>query len=381
MVRRVDPVGPPIGKLTVVFFPLMDKHDPVSRLRCPACRAETLCVRDDEAGKVACRSCDAIFPVDRETGVIAFSAHHADGAVKSDIQKWWGDLYAQIYQDYDRAITSDALDSDLDDLEAMFRRRRHMAVIEMGSLDLAGKQVLEIGSGAGAHSCLFKRRGANVTAVDLTPARALSTARKLALTRGENPGRAYQADAENLPFPNESFDIVYSNGVLHHSENTAACVAEVYRVLKPGGRAVIMLYSRHSANYWLSIVPRGILFGGVFRWPEAEWVGRVTEGTPKFGATRNPITRVYSARAMRALFADFTIESLRKLSFQFDHFAIPRLTQLRDLFLRALGHRLYRGGGLLVYGKPFYAETDLEMTLAPYLGWGWAIVARKEPPR
>lgn len=350
-------------------------------LRCPACRTATLRAAADRG--LACGTCGASFPVDPETGVVAFSAVHADGAVKNDIQKWWGDLYAQIYKDYDRTLSAESLDADLDDLEVMFRRRRHIAAVEMGALDLAGKRVLEIGSGAGAHSCLFKRRGADLVAVDLTPARALSTARKLALARGPGPARAYQADAENLPFRDEAFDVVYSNGVLHHSEDTVRCVAEVGRVLKPGGRAVIMLYSRHSANYWLSIVPRGILLGGIFRRPqiewEAEWIGRVTEGTPQFGATRNPITRVYSARAMRALFSDFTVESLRKFGFQLDNFSVPRLTQIRDWALKTLGHKPYRGGGMLVYGKPFYADTDLELALAPVLGWGWAIVAQKHP--
>ena len=348
--------------------------DAASILRCPACRAAKLRV----AGSgLTCESCGAIFSADPQTGVIAFSAAHADGAVKSDIQKWWGDLYAQVYRDYDRTLAAETLDADLDDLDAMFRRRRHIAAVEMGALDLAGKRVLEIGSGAGAHSCLFKRRGADLTAIDLTPARALSTARKLALARGPGPARAYQADAEGLPFRDETFDIVYSNGVLHHSKDTNACVAEVRRVLKPGGRAVIMLYSRHSANYWLSIVPRGILLGGIFRRPEAEWVGRVTEGTPKFGATRNPITRVYSALALREVFSGFTVESLRKFSFQFDNFSVPRLTQIRDWALKILGHKPYRGGGMLVYGKPFYAETDFELALGPWIGWGWAIVARK----
>ena len=351
--------------------------DRTAVLRCPACRATGLRVTSDSS--LVCADCGTAFPADPQTGVIAFSAAHADGAIKSDIQKWWGDLYAQVYRDYDRTLSAETLEADLDDLDAMFRRRRHMAAVEMGALDLAGKRVLEIGSVAGAHSCLFKRRGADLTAVDLTPARALSTARKLALARGDGPARAYQADAENLPFRDEIFDIVYSNGVLHHSEDTVRCIAEVKRVLKPGGRAVIMLYSRHSANYWLSIVPRGILFGGIFRRPEAEWVGRVTEGTPKFGTTRNPITRVYSARAMRALFSDFAVESLRKCSFQFDNFCVPRLTQIRDWTLKTLGHKPFVGGGVLVYGKPSYADTDLELALAPLLGWGWAIVARKAP--
>jgi ubiquinone/menaquinone biosynthesis C-methylase UbiE len=347
---------------------------PLSVMRCPACRAASLGTA--EAGLV-CGACATRFPADPKTGVVAFSTGFSDASIKSDIQRWWGDLYAQIYQGYDQNLTETGLDADLDDLEAMFRHCRHIASIEMGGLSLAGRSVLEIGSGAGAHSCLFKRRGADVVAVDLTPARAMSTARKLALARGAGIAQAYQADAESLPFQDASFDIVYSNGVLHHSEDTARCISEVHRVLKPGGHAVIMLYARHSANFWLSIVPRGLIFGGMFHWPEAEWIGRVTEGKPKFGTTRNPITRVYSAKAIRTLFAGFTLESLRKFSFQFDNFAVPQLTQIRDAALKWLGYRPYQGGGMLVYGKPFYADTSLELALGPSIGWGWAIVARK----
>lgn len=344
-------------------------------LRCPRCHKPVL--RHSDNRSLICNACSAGFAADPNSGVVAFSAAHADGSVKNDIQQWWGDLYEQIYRGYDLQLTARTLDEDLDDLDALFRRRKHMAVIEMGGFDLTGKRVLEIGSGAGAHSCLFKRRGADVVAVDLTPARALSTARKLSLARGPGPSVAYQADAESLPFHDETFDIVYSNGVLHHSEDTVRCVAEVRRVLKPGGHAVIMLYARHSANYWLSLLPRGILFGGIFRWPEAEWIGRITEGTPRFGSTRNPITRVYSARAMRALFSSFNIESLRKCSFQFDNFALPRLTQIRDRVLNAMGHKPHHGGGQLIYGKPFYPETALELALGPWIGWGWTIVVRK----
>src|SRR5205085_2094425 len=62
-------------------------------------------------------------------------------------------------------------------------------------------------------------------------------------------GRVEQADATRLPFRPASFDVVYSHGVLHHIPDIGAAVAEVYRVLRPGGRAVVMLYHRRSLNY------------------------------------------------------------------------------------------------------------------------------------
>src|SRR5207245_4997879 len=68
-------------------------------------------------------------------------------------------------------------------------------------------------------------------------------------------------DAENLDFNDNSFDLVYSHGVLHHTPDTARAVREIHRVLRPGGRAVVMLYHRNSYNYRVNI--RGLRRGGV----------------------------------------------------------------------------------------------------------------------
>lgn len=298
-----------------------------------------------------------------------------DSTIKRDIRAWWGDLYRQLYAADDSRWTGATLVRAIDDLEDMFRAREHLAAVEMPLNHLPGKKVLEIGCGGGGHSALFVRRGASVVAVDITPERAASAALKFSLLPGGD-GRAYQADAENLPFRDGVFDIVYSNGVLHHSENTGRALAEVRRVLKPGGRAVLMLYARHSATFWCNILPRGLLTGAIFRRPEGEWIGRITEGTPKHGTTRNPITRVYSRRELAKLLRDFRIVSLRKSSFQFDNFAVPRLTQTREWVFRRLG-RAPHPGGVLVYGRPYFVETALERALGRHIGFAWNIVVEK----
>ena len=295
---------------------------------------------------------------------------------KQDVRAFWGDLYQQLYAENDAGLSPESLLRQIDELEDLFRIREQSCVVEMPISEIGGAKVLEIGSGAGGHSCIFAHHGARVTAVDITPERVASTAAKFAMLSGEGSGKALQADAENLPFADDSFDIVYSNGVLHHSPDTERCIAEVRRVLKPGGTAVIMLYSRISAAFMFNIFPRGIVTGEMFRWPEAEWVGRLTEGKPKFGNTRNPITRVYSRRQMERLFADFEIVSLRKWSFQFDNFCVPRLTQIRRWVLTRLGFRLHPGG-TIVYGQPIVPETAIERYLGRWLGFGWTIKATK----
>jgi ubiquinone/menaquinone biosynthesis C-methylase UbiE len=342
-------------------------------LRCPACHADGLSLNENALN---CESCNEVFPADPALGFATLlPPAMRSNAAKQNIQKWWGDLYEQLYGDTDRQLTPDGLSEMVTSFEGLMTLRRHLAVEEMPLADLAGKQVLEIGPGGGGHSCLFKKYGAQVTVADITPERAVSTVRKLSLMPGpESAG--FNADGEHLPFRNDAFDVVYSNGVLHHSENTDQCISEVLRVLKPGGIAVIMLYSRHSATYWLNIAPRALVTGELFRWPEAQWIGRLTEGRPKFGTTKNPFTRVYSRKKMRQAFRHFKIRTLRKSSFQFDNFAFPRLSQIRRRLFALFGKEAHPGG-ILVYGAPYMAETNLELAIGPVAGFAWNIVAEK----
>jgi len=333
-------------------------------LQCPRCRQPL-------GADLTC-TCGAVYPFDGSRGALIPTPTLSEG--KQHIQEFWGDLCRQWYSDNDARLTHQELDTQLDTVERFFQHRRQLATVEMPA-DLSGKVVLEIGSGGGAHAALFKRRGAKLVAVDITPERVVSTSLKLGLVE-EGAGVAFQADAESLPFVDGSFDIVYSNGVLHHSESTERCIDEVHRVLKPGGRAVLMLYSRHSAQYWLNILPRAVLNGTAFTLPEAESIGRITEGKPKFGHTRNPYTRVYSARELRSLLRKFTDLRLRKNSFRLDHLPIPRGAQLFEGLLRKLGVPVSPAGHIL-YGRAVTEETRLELALSPYLGFGWNISALK----
>ncbi len=115
-----------------------------------------------------------------------------------------------------------------------------------------GSKVLEIGTGNGAEGVMFALNGAQYTGVDLTEA-ALEATRRHFAVMGLS-GTFQKENAEQLSFPNETFDLVFSHGVLHHTPNTQRAVDEVYRVLKPGGRAIIMLYHKHSFNYYIRIM-------------------------------------------------------------------------------------------------------------------------------
>jgi len=110
-----------------------------------------------------------------------------------------------------------------------------------------GGKLLEIGCSMGTDLLQLARRGLNVTGIDLTAA-GIELARQRFELYGI-PAELKVDDAENLSFSNDSFNVVYSFGVLHHTPDTQRSIAEVYRVLKPGGLAVIMLYNHASVNY------------------------------------------------------------------------------------------------------------------------------------
>lgn len=115
-----------------------------------------------------------------------------------------------------------------------------------------GRRVLEIGVGMGADYLEWLKAGAVAAGVDLSAA-SIERARQRCVLAGYQPDLRV-ADAESLPFDDDSFDVVYSYGVLHHSPDTAQCIREARRVLKPGGRVSIMVYGHPSitgAMLWL----------------------------------------------------------------------------------------------------------------------------------
>ena len=114
------------------------------------------------------------------------------------------------------------------------------------------KKVLEIGTGNGADGVMFALNGADYTGVDLTDTALEATRRHFAVMG--LTGSFQREDAEHLSFSDESFDWVYSHGVLHHTPNTQRAIDEIWRVLKPAGETIVMLYHKHSFNYFVRIM-------------------------------------------------------------------------------------------------------------------------------
>lgn len=115
----------------------------------------------------------------------------------------------------------------------------------------AGKDVLEIGLGIGADATRWATHARSYTGVDLTAEAVAAT--KMHFGHLGLKGTVLQGNAEALQLQDNSFDIVYSHGVLHHTHNIENTFREIHRVLRPGGQFIVMLYSKGSFNYWIRI--------------------------------------------------------------------------------------------------------------------------------
>lgn len=157
----------------------------------------------------------------------------------------------------------------------------------------AGRDVLEVGVGLGADHEQWARAGARLHGIDLTP-RAVELAtrrlRQLGLSSDIRVG-----DAERLAFPDGSFDIVYSWGVIHHSPDTPAAVREIHRVLRPGGVARVMIYNKWSMIGLMLWLRYALLRGRPWR-PLAEVYSEHLE---------SPGTKAYTPAEAKAMFRNF----------------------------------------------------------------------------
>jgi ubiquinone/menaquinone biosynthesis C-methylase UbiE len=126
-----------------------------------------------------------------------------------------------------------------------------------------GQRLLEVGVGAGTDHLRFARAGALCAGVDLSEASVETTRRRLEAEQLSSD--LHVADAENLPFADESFDVVYSWGVIHHTPDTARSAREILRVLRPGRRFCVMVYNRHSVVAFQAWALYGVLRGRPWR--------------------------------------------------------------------------------------------------------------------
>lgn len=173
--------------------------------------------------------------------------------------------------------------------------------------NFAHKKVLEVGCGAGYDAALFCKNNAHYTGIDITPENIVRTTQHLTLYNLQ--GTIIEGDVETMTF-NKEFDFVYSFGVLHHTPHLEKALAAIYKALKDGGEAELIVYHKHSMFYW------GHLFFGDWllrgKWKKMSFNDRLAQ-IEYTTSSEKPLVRVYSSKNFCLLLqkAGFTIKKIR----------------------------------------------------------------------
>jgi SAM-dependent methyltransferase/uncharacterized protein YbaR (Trm112 family) len=283
-----------------------------SYLACPKCRG-TL---SQGAGFLACPSCARQYPIIE--GIPQFdlptSAETGNGAEggKDLRRNYWDNGWKARFQG-DHAFQNELRTRS--DWSAYLEReiqvlgeRRHVMVVEANRATVQDKVVLDIGCGSGTSGALFGYLGAHYIGVDHSRHAAAHALRNLQGAGGD--GFTAQGNAEALPIRDASVDVVYTNGVLHHTPNFLTAVDEAYRVLKPGGRAIIALYATYSTQF---VVFRliGALRGHITRRAQIRWMCEGSETAWRTGGRVNPWTVTFSKAELRRVIGKYSPRGLK----------------------------------------------------------------------
>ena len=278
---------------------------------------------------------------------------------ESEIQDFWnrnpcGDMQVGGLQQ--RRGDYEAFFTDYD----TFRYRKEAHILRcLDNIDFNGKQVLEIGLGQGADSEQIIKRGAIWSGLDLTLESVARVQTRLSLRQLPHQS-VKQGSVLKIPYEDNSFDLVFSHGVLHHVPDILEAQREIHRVLKPDGELIVMVYSRWSLNYLVSIgiirrLGLAVLYftnrdlGGIFgqHLANARVIGlwrylRIDNFIHKnTDGPLNPYSKVYDLQMVKKDFPSFNVVRAYK---QFMH--APPLPVRRLPLERILGWHLW------VYMRP-----------------------------
>lgn len=298
-------------------------------LACPMCHGKLV--------ELGCASCNITYP--KNNGVPSFicrEMYPSDDAYAEALRiiDFWGNGWEKRLAEPEHKpwfeCDQGALIKYAENIMELHKAGDSILGVDIHEDSLKNKVALNIGCGAGAEALVLTYSGANCIAMDITPQAARAAEYLMHKVGGDGIG--IQADTRFIPLETSSVDVVYSSGVLHHSPKIAQSITEIYRVLKPGGKAYIMLYATWSV---LFVQMRLMLSMGEKAW--------------ETGGRKNPCTTTYTVSECRDMFPQFKNVRIRKIGGNLKH--------------------------IKIIGK--YMPASLDHLLSPYLGPCLNIVAEK----
>jgi len=271
-------------------------------LACPICHGDLT--------ELNCVSCNISFQ--QKNGVSSFICREMYPSAEayaeaSRIIDFWGNGWEKRLEESDHkpwfvCDHETLVQNVVKDIEFQKQSDSVMAV-DLPLDSLKGKVALNIGCGAGTEASLLAYSDANCIAMDITSQAA--QAAEYLINKIGGKGIGIQADTRFIPVKSDSIDIVYSSGVLHHSPEIAKSISEIHRVLRPGGKAYIMLYATWSV---LFVQMRLMLSMGEKAW--------------ETGNRKNPCTTTYTKNECIKLFSQFSNVQVRKTGENLKHLKI-----------------------------------------------------------
>jgi SAM-dependent methyltransferase len=202
------------------------------------------------------------------------------------------------------------------------------------SSNLEGKRVLDVGCGPGYWNRIFGNMNVEYHGIDISPktiAMATKSKKLFSLV-----GTLEVGNAERLDFPDEYFDFVVSEGVIHHTPDTQRCINEIFRVLKKGGCARVGVYYKNLALRSRALFTLSLALMRTFN-ISLKGRGRnkmTTSSTPEelvrmYDGKDNPIGKAYTKSELKGMFGEFDSTELTRYYFptRVMRVRLPRIVQ------------------------------------------------------
>lgn len=251
---------------------------------------------------------------------------------KQIIKEYWQDKQPSLWYSKKNYGTKEYYD----DTESKRYSRFYPYIPKIAEFEnYKGKKVLEVGVGMGTDLKQYAKNGAICYGTDLTEGSVEQTRKHLEIYGLKADLKVM--DAESLEFEDNTFDLVYSFGVLHHTPDTQKAIDEVFRVLKPNGKAIIMLYSKSWQHYVIRVGYAGIIGGELRRMTMQELINKYSEA---YGFS--PLTKLYHRGEAKHLFRNF-----RKVDVSHWHYKVPDRNGITQK-IKSLKNRNYLMGNWII---------------------------------